>query len=114
MLKLPSKSIHTVALIVSLVLVLPISGILKKTEGLAINGSTMIYPHISGQTQGESGRPGKLPVRNCPVLELRAKLALLPLKPAWRFSVRSATGIRAQHHDISLPVHSSIEIRVTP
>src|SRR5271169_2602904 len=114
MLKPHSKSIHTVMLIVSLVLVLPISGILQKTEGLAINGSTMIHPHVSGQTLGESGRRGQLPVRNCPGLELRARLALPSLKPALRFSVSSALGIRAQPLDISLPVHSSIEIRITP
>jgi hypothetical protein len=114
MLKLPSKSIHTVVLVVGLVLVLPISGILQKAEGLARNGSTMTHPRVSDQPLGESGYPGKLPVRNCPVLELRAGLALLSLKPALRFTVRSPEGIGVPHYDISLPIHSSIEIWNTP
>ncbi len=114
MLTLNSKSIRVLALVGSLVLVLPLSAILHETERLAINGSTVTHSSGSGQTQGMSGQPDKLPVRNCPLLELRAGLAFLSLKPASRFIIKAPIRIDAPSINQSVPLHSSIEIRNNP
>ncbi len=114
MLKLSSKSICILALVGSLVLVLPISTIFQKTEGLAIKGSTAVHPPDLEQTLKNTAHSGKLPIRNCPLVELRAGLSLLSLKPASRFTMKAPIAIGAPDITQSLPVHSSIEIRNNP
>jgi hypothetical protein len=114
MLKLPLKSIRIVALVGSLVLVLPVSAIFHTTGGLAINGSIVTHSRVSEPTLGKPVHSRKLPVKNCPVLELRAGLALLSLKPALRFTLNAPIGIGVPNIEQPLSVHSSIEIRNNP
>ena len=111
MLKLPSKLISSVALVGILVLALPISAILQRMDLVAINGSKVTGSHVSGQALENSTHHNNLPVRNCPMLELRAGLALFSLKPASIFTAKAPIGISASVIKQPLPDHSLIEIR---
>ena len=72
------------ALIGSVVIVLPVSTIFHEAEGHSFSGSPNFHSCTSGVT---AGRAGTLPAKSCPVLELRAGLALFSLKPTSRVTV---------------------------
>lgn len=112
--KMPSISIRIAALIGSLVLVLPISVILGGTEGHTMIVSMMTHSCFSGQAQGESKHTSKVPARNCPVLELRAALALLSLKPALKLHIKEPIGIDAPGTEQFPPILLYVEIRNNP
>jgi len=69
-----SKFLQYVVVIACLVLVLPISALLHQTEGRSMK----VHPRAS--TTDESGHPENLPGKPCPVMDLRAGLAVVSMK----------------------------------
>jgi hypothetical protein len=91
MVRLTSKLIQCVVLIACLVLVLPLSVVLHEMEGHPMK------VHACCSTADESSHAGRLPAKTCPVMALRAGLALISLKSSSKTSddARAITVIEA-------------------
>jgi hypothetical protein len=81
MVKLFSKSIHVVALIGCLALILPVSAIIQETQDTVIR-TAMFHGCPSTSATDKSSDTASHPSKPCPVLGLRAGLALLSVKPS--------------------------------
>jgi hypothetical protein len=81
MVKLCSKSIHVVALIGCLALILPLSAIIQETQDTFMR-TAVFHGCPSTSATDRSSDAASHPSRPCPVLELRAGLVLFSVKPS--------------------------------
>jgi hypothetical protein len=111
MIRLTSKLLQCVVLFGCLMLVLPLSVILQETEGRNVTRSTMIHPCSSALTPSGTHQTGKRPDGSCPLMELRAGLALLSIKSSSKVAFSASATIVAATNDRPIPIQPQKETR---
>lgn len=106
-----SRLIQVSALVSSLVLVLPVSAILQVTEQYAMNSRIASPASVFAQTPGGSSQHAGHPAKPCPLLELRAGLALVSVRPASNVTIPATTVSSTVYTGHVLSACSAIQLR---